>query len=752
MMSTLTADPKVPASIADRLRGLRRKLAGWILVDGLSRLLLVTLFLVAMDAVIDRVFKMDTAQRTIMLCVGGVILLAILLWRIARPLFSRISDDALILQVEQQHPGLQQSLISSVQFARDPELIHQGVSQRMIEATIEQGIRRSGDLNFSNILNTAQFKTNLLLLSIGLIGIGSLSWGVAQNDFWRTWFNRNILLSSDQWPQRTYLIIEGVVDGQVIMKRGEDHAQRVTVDASRSSLLDVDVTIEIDGAAGRTTYKMRKNESEREHVYLFRNVSNPFRFRARGGDDVTDWVAVALVDPPAIGNLQLVATLPDYTGPQRQRLPEGSGPHPVLAGSSLAITATANKPLQQAVLNPDASDPFDLTSDDGRVFRLTIPSEQLVGGKYVFELRDESGMQSTRPSAFTIAIREDRVPQVRATVQGISGLVTPQVVLPFEVSARDEFAITDARFSFSWLGDSSDSVRQEQSSPLPGISNQLGQLEISTNTRLDLAPFEIPTGVSLRLVVQATDNNTLNGPGVGESREFLLRVVTPAELRADLLRREIEQQQAFSLALKNQEQLTVDLRALVAAQRETPDADRAVTELMEMQRRQKIIGTNLAGIADRFESFVVEATNNRLDEPAAELDEQGSLQDRISRQIVQPIRDLDEYSIHGAAQSFDAIRRAADNPQDLATAARDTIELQEFIAQTMRDILAAMKTSESFQAIINMTIEVKKGQDEVKQQTEKRLQENRDRDIFEDDDLFEDDQPADQKAEESGDG
>ncbi len=50
--------------------------------------------------------------------------------------------------------------------------------------------------------------------------------GAMTNDFVQTWFNRNILLGSRQWPQATYLEIMGVVDGQLSLDRGADRSAR----------------------------------------------------------------------------------------------------------------------------------------------------------------------------------------------------------------------------------------------------------------------------------------------------------------------------------------------------------------------------------------------------------------------------------------------------------------------------------------------------------------------------------------------
>ncbi len=729
-MSTATAERKIPSAITGRIRGLRRKLTGWLLIDGFSRLLLAVLILVLFDALIDRVFKMDGPQRIIMLCVMAAVVLGVLFWRVIKPLFNTVSDDALILQVEDHNKELKEGLISSVQFARDGSIEKQGVSKQLVQATIDRGVEMARSIDFGKSLNGSRQATNMLLLLVGLIGLGALGYGVAKTDFWRTWFNRNVLLSDDQWPQNTYLIVEGVVDGKKIMKRGEDHLQMVFVDAERSRIAEVDVTLEINSLSGRSSHKMQR--SEHQHQYEFRSVSNPFKFRVRGGDHVSAWIQVELVEPPSMSELDLWVVLPEYAGSKLEPLPKGSGPHGVMEGSSLKLTAVSNKPLSKAELRHETGDVMVLDAADDTHFSLTIPQDKLVGGKYTFMLEDKTGMTSSRPSSFQLKIQTDRAPRVRASITGVSGMIVSKAKIPISFTAKDEYAITGAEHYLYWLGDVESSVKQELNTPVPGLEDQLGQAAIQNDSVYDLKDLNIPVDVGLRLKVLVTDNNTSSGPGVGESREFLLRVVTEEQLRSDLLRREIEQRQAFEFALKNQELLTVDLRALAAAHLASPQPDEATNKLIEMQRRQKVIGTNLVGISDRFEAFLIEAKNNRLDESAMELDQGRSIEKRLKNQIIDPIRALDDAEIYGASASFDQIRRSVDDPAAMNQAATQTADLQEIIQEKMREILAAMEDSETYQQIINQAIETKLGQKEVQKMLEKKRREAQNQ-IFGDD-------------------
>ena len=144
-------------------------------------------------------------------------------------MLSRPNDDALIYEIESKNPELNQSLISGVQLAREKDFEAMGLSPSLTEATIQRGMTAAESIDFENSLDLSRHFQNWMLLLCGLVLFGLIGWGVIQTEFLRTWYNRNILLLDDQWPQATYLEIVGATDGKLILPRGNDHRQIVNV-------------------------------------------------------------------------------------------------------------------------------------------------------------------------------------------------------------------------------------------------------------------------------------------------------------------------------------------------------------------------------------------------------------------------------------------------------------------------------------------------------------------------------------------
>ena len=738
----------IPKSILDRLSALRSRLTQWVVVHGLSRWLLIVLGVLLFDILIDRVFRMDFSQRLIMLGVMIAVAAIFFFRRLLKPLAALPSNDALLYEVEKGNKSLKESLISSVELSRVENFEAIGVSEQLAATTIERGIENAKQIDFGDIIDQPSHRKNFGILGVGVLALALLGVGVVSTNFLGTWFNRNILLGSQQWPQGTYLEIDGANDGKIVVPRGVNYRQLVNV-SEGSSVTAVDVNLEIENSGGgRTIYSMKPTGklAGRQHSFVFNNVSSSFRFRASGGDDVTDWVTVELVEPPAIVELDMKVNLPQYTGAAPLSI-KGDGPHPLLAGSSLAVSGTSNKPLRSAVLKSgESAFPLKL-SEDGLTFSATPGVDSpLISGPYEFDLFDAGGLENARKSKFTISLKEDAPPRVRAELLGISGLVSSRARLPTDYQVVDEYGLTEVGFEANWKSENPDAdevsaaeatienLEQQQSTPWTAAAN------VSV---FDIMPLKLSPGTSLRLAVVAQDNRP-ETPGIGKSQEFLMRIVTDEELRADLLRREDEQRKAFEQAYEIQLALATDLETLTisqpsAGQSKEDFARQRELKLLRLVRDQKGIGTAIDRVATRFEEFLVEIDNNRLEDAEQEVvPGRPGIEERYNDRIIAPIRELDQELITLATQRLDRCRRVEEDEAQLTDAATQTIEIQQLILERMKVILKAMNDSRSFQDLLNSLLEIKKLELEMK---DGAIEKAKPKDIFDDadpDDVLDD--------------
>ncbi len=723
-MTTVEAARGANQTISNKLLQLRGKLRQWVSVRGLGRWLWSLLAVLAVDMALDRLFKMDFAQRAIVLVlIVGTVLYLFYRW-FWLPFSRPISDERLLKQVEDRNRQTRENVIASFELSKQSEWAERGVSAGLAERTIATGHELAKKLDFNSILDLGQYRKNLAVLCGALALVFALAIGVSQINFLGTWFKRNLLLTNDQWPQDTYLSLVGAVDGTLVLPRGADHRQLVEV-LEESRYPNVEVTLEMENTNGLTMQKMKPTGrlAGREHAFVFHSIASEYRIRARGGDATTDWVNIQLVEPPAVLETVLTAKLPEYTGAESQTF-SGSGPHRVLNGSQIEVEVRANKPLRSCELVwNDTTLTMEPSTPERETYRISLGANTaLEGGKYKLALIDDSNLNNIREFSFEIRLTEDSVPVVRGQMLGISGLIVPRARVPISYSAEDDFGLTKLGFECSWSNDTTDGSN-EISLPIENWAVRPPQKEVSDVAVLEIERLKLEPETSLRVLLAAADNQ-IPTAGRGVSREFLLRIVTDEELRADLLRREIEQRKSFQQAYDSQMEMVSEMRELMATPAEgTSNADwqtQRQNRLVNLYRSQRGIGTSVDLIAKRFEEFLVEVHNNRLDEEVAKIDPERTLTQRFENEIIIPIRAMDETMISLAAQNIDNCRRNFADEVAFRTSVMETVDLQEAILERMRAIMESMESSESFQDTVNRAVEIKRFEEAMRKQLESK--------------------------------
>jgi hypothetical protein len=717
--------PAVPAVVGDGMVRLRGSLARWLWLDGVQRVVWTALGLCAADFVLDWLFHMEWSQRAVL----SALIVAFIAWRwwrrVARPLAARVTDDALCWEVESRNPRLGERLVAALSFARDG--FPRDASPRMAQATIDEADAELRSVDFSSVIDSSTLARNRWLLALGVLGFFGVGTAVASQPLARAWFDRNILLRNVDWPVETLLEIEGVVDGRLRVPRGEEFVLAVNVVPESRRLPD---RVMVDFSDARPPLSMKK-ESERRFELNLPNVIERFELRVRGGDAVSRWIPVELVEPPAIERLAIEVRPPAYTGLPAETLAEGKGPWQVLPGSVVRLSARANKPLETARLMVEGKPlaakldgPLDVTAEFN-VSEVGLSAAGETSRGFAFELVDADGYSSSKSGGFTLRLRRDREPRVRARLSGIGGMVTPRARLPISGRATDDFGIAAIRFPYSWRGDDPNAAPGKGDAEPPGMETAVGKADVAIETTLDLAPLSIPVGCGMTLGVAASDNDDVSGPNVGVSQEFALRVVTDEELRVDLLRREKEQRQDFERLTKLQDDLTTDLEGL-AADAGAPAAPLAAEKrerLLQLSRRHRVVAGGVSTVLQRLSNLRSEIGNNLLENP------DGPMQTRLRTKILEPLGSLLEKQLPSAAEGVDAIRRLADGDGGRAAAFDDAIARERAALESMRAILAEMAQSETFQEAVNLIYELQKAQEEVLERT-RREREQRVRDLL----------------------
>lgn len=751
---------KIPATIRQQLDRLRQAISRSLWVSGVSKMVLIGLAVLLVDFLLDYFFHMDRPQRIIMggLMVGSFLFAAYrFLWL---PLSAQVSDDALVLTVEQKLGREHNELINSLQFARqEAGGLPQGYSAAMTAQVVRQGVQLAGEVDFLQAVDQVATQRKQRWLIGGLVGMAVWAALVLGTSNGWLWFQRNLLFADLPWPTRTVLTVAGVVDGVLYVPRGEDHRLEVNVDPNCADP-DVDVFLDFVGRSSSTRQKLRRlAEEPLAHNTTLRGINSEFLFQVRGGDFVSEPIQVRLVQPPGFAELTLKVQPPQYSGLSESAVPLSAESFKVLQGSTVSISAKPDQAeVSLALLHADKR--WEMPGNETGEHRLVLSGEQLRSGRYQFDLSDPAGIRPSRPVQFTLEVVADRPPQVRTRQFGISTLVVPQAIIPVNIAIEDEFMVQEVWGDLRWEVDGSPNIGLHRVD-LNEFSEDWGSNQLSGSYGFDLRPLEIPTGMTLSIVVSARDNQpaaaaiptdpsdsgdggavgtnateqtptgsaaepTAAAPiGVGAGKALSFRVVTEAEFRADLLRRELEQTKTFERVIAQQQAIQTEMQALLVSQQEpTETAETYGIRQTQMAgkslRNQHQVGTLLTQVTDRFRGFLAEVRNNRLDESSSEMDGGQGLAVRLDQQIIQPLDEIDRALLPQLSRSLEATSRLVGRPEEMRQQIAATLPQIEEVLARLNAVLDAMQRSQSFQEIVNMVISIKNEEQRLKKLAEEK--------------------------------
>jgi hypothetical protein len=230
--------------------------------------------------------------------------------------------------------------------------------------------------------------------------------------------------------------------------------------------------------------------------------------------------------------------------------------------------------------------------------------------------------------------------------------------------------------------------------------------------RWSVQPLGLPIDSQLTFVIEATDNDTVGGPKAGQSPAFSLKVVNDQELREQLLRREQEQRMEFERLLRDQQQLLVETRAMLATSEGALDAA-ARQQLGDLEKKQRLISGRTGAIGEQFSQILAETLNNQLETAGS------AAQVRLQKRIVEPLNELAGAPIALAADLLNQTRKPTLSGAERKGALEQTAGQQERVIEAMGTVLKNMVRLEGFQEAINILREIRRAQQDVKQQTDR---------------------------------
>lgn len=689
---------------------------------------------------------LDFFQRALLLllALGGIGYLVVRFTLL--PLGGRYSVDSLVLAIEKMYPQLNDRLISSLQLDRQLSAGDTSMSHMMAKLVIDDGIARAGEIDPIMPINRGRVNwfggsglACIVLLAVAF-STPPMHMGI--------WFNRNVLLRGDQYPQRTRLSLYWNLGGEewtktedggtIAVPRGENLYVEVRADTEKDVPSRAYLRYEFKGSGGELAKSpIGAGGNAHRFRFSFLKLAASMRLTIRGGDyqpeEGKNWWTIRVLEPPVISSLQLECTFPPYT-----RMPgkvfgiKQLGNLKMPVGTKIKLAVKTTKPIIQAkvvslargdVVGGRMGESLLIWPKDAPV---TEFSEELVlikGGELFIELLDHENVRNQHAVQLKITAVPDEAPSISVGVRGVSHIVTPRATVPVVMAIDDDYGTRAATISSESSGHKKpyEMVEVKQLTDKQGRTVDFGPKKIRGVYRWDIALLDTKPGDFLTFKVMATDNEVLmhnpappdmpdgggepkarlpilDGANVGESEIISLKIVDENTLMEKILGDQIELGIELDSLLQQQIGYRIATTAIrVKFAKHGSLTAQQLTELKDLRQGQGKIPEELVRIADRFLAIAEEIENNRIDVP-------GDLQ--VLRELLAaPTRALAASFPVDAAKGLREAGAVEDTAPRDAVLARVIIQQNLTIAE-MEKIYADSKKATSIAQVRRILIQI----------------------------------------------
>ncbi|MFN3648840.1 MAG: DUF4175 family protein [Armatimonadota bacterium] len=635
---------------------------------------------------LDRWLVFPMRVRLAVWAVLGVLFSGLFLFLILRPLLQRRSPEEIAVLVERKYPQLRERLLSAVEFRGLTPEQRQGMSAALLHDLEREAEQEAGGLNFQ----AAFARTGLMrsATGLGVVLLALLLHVVAAGPAFSAFLQRMALMNTPVW--RDTRIQVSPLSAKLL--RGTDFELNVSqegksVDRGR-------LHFRFNGGAWQSV--ALKSGMGQPFEHRFASLTERMEYYATAGDGITDQGEVVVVDPAAVIGAKLKLTFPEYMARPAETVSSDSGGVAAPVGTLVELELKANKPLEiaEATLPKAKPAPWSVKGDTV-AGALTVKDN----GHYALRLKDTDGFFAPEPQTFPIKAIRDQTPEVQLLDPAGDLDVVPNARIKLVITAKDDYGIATVRVPYR--------VGEGASRSMPAGQGGRREKQLELTSLWELGALNLKPGDLVRYRAEALDYDNLNGPHVGKTGEFQLRIIDEAEAN----RRYEEQRAEILAALRELQKEQKGSRAEVEAERRrgAPNAD----ALASAEERQRSVGFTAADLARRVQDLRRMAETNNL-APQADVQSQQNAQQR-----------LDQLSKNQVPQAANRIGSAQAQAQSNAQQARSELSQasgeQQQIQQELQKIEQLLRPGSELQRMAQRFERLAQQQRQLQAETRKML-------------------------------
>jgi len=425
--------------LQNKIRRVRSHWKRLILLSGLAKIILSTLFIFGFALFLDRLFVLNQTVRFLLLCSGAIAFVVILFAVIIKPLMKVPSEIVLARYLEEKHPQLEDRLVTAVELGGSDTSI---ISKKLLEKLLEDARHHIDPINLPRSLRA----TGAILWSSAAVAfclvLGLLI--LSHFDGFDLEFSR--LFSPWQHPnivEQPELIVSPGSKRVPVGSSQEIHAELAAFEAD-----DIILYYSHDDTLWEKITMDATTKRDFYNVSLF-DLQNDTRYYIKAGNLLSDIYKFTVYDAPVVKRVDLTYTYPSRTG-LRPKHEKDSGDIWAPTGTVVKIKAVSSKALKQV----------KIALENGKELSAKIVSDTLLTTFYTvnkdtyyrIQLTDADGLTNSPAPEYFVHIIPDLPPQLTIGSPGRDIKASMVEEVPISISILDDFGAADLQLFYSVNG------------------------------------------------------------------------------------------------------------------------------------------------------------------------------------------------------------------------------------------------------------------------------------------------------------
>ena len=517
--------------IISRLRGVRSRQENAALRRGLLRWTALLFLVLLVSAGIEALFRFEVGPRTVLFLLTVLTVLGGFAWFVGPVLLPKLmqgkrkTDDVVALEVGGHFPDIRDRLLNVLQVVRQMRgQSHPDFSPELVDASFASVAGAFDGLALEPVVDTRPVRS-AMKVTLFMTALCFAAFALLPSTMFEA-VGRIVQFRTDFAPPAPFEFL--VTPGDAEAVKGEE----VLLTARTSAMIDPGVDLYI-AEEGEENFNRVATDRDSSGLYTHRipAVRTSFTYYAEANGFRSTKYRVEVVDRPFVRLMRLHLTFPSYTGLSPRYLEDNAGDVTALAGTQIAFEIAFNKEIASAVIvvNDSQDVPIAVDGEKG-----TAQLRMRQDARYAIRIVDGNGIPNASPITYTLRVVPDMSPRVTVIDPGKNIDIDESMRLPMLMEIADDFGFTSMRLMYRLAGSRYEKAQEEYTAivlPLP--SARAAEMEVPyiwNLASLGLVPEDV-----VSYYVEVYDNDNVNGPKMGRSEVYMLRLPSMEEMfaRAD---------------------------------------------------------------------------------------------------------------------------------------------------------------------------------------------------------------------------